>query len=271
MAANERQWPQRAPDRWRLGKSWGYSRIEAFPAVDANCTESGMLAPESPHSNPCVAASSSSIAVSSNATSSVRPTFCLTDFKLVKEGAPTAGSACGLPAGSTAGPGSFVRDFFGKGCLARGAFRGVARGGSKGPLTPKGPSYPLAGFFLILGPGSRRCPGTQIFWDPLPRGDLPRAGTNCVFPQCVYHIGLKKKKKNSGCAGHLDHFGTRGGGGVGKHPATLPRGVLKRSLPPSPPRSPKPKDWACPKTTPWTQAIFGSSQPPVFGDLFYGV
>ncbi len=51
-----------------------------------------------------------------------------------QEGAPTAGSARGLPAGSTAGPSSFVRDFFGNGLTcprgARGAYRGVARGGS---------------------------------------------------------------------------------------------------------------------------------------------
>ncbi len=50
------------------------------------------------------------------------------------EGAPTAGSARGLPAGSTAGPGSFVRDSFGNGYScprgSRGAYRGVARGGS---------------------------------------------------------------------------------------------------------------------------------------------
>jgi hypothetical protein len=56
------------------------------------------------------------------------------DWLVDKEGAPTADSARGLPAGSTAGPSSFVRDFFGNGLTcprgSRGAYRGVARGGS---------------------------------------------------------------------------------------------------------------------------------------------
>ena len=49
------------------------------------------------------------------------------------EGAPTVT----VPAGSTAGPSSFVRDFFGNGYScprgARGVYRGVARGGGHPP------------------------------------------------------------------------------------------------------------------------------------------
>ncbi len=47
-----------------------------------------------------------------------------------KEGAPTAGSARRLPAGSAAGPSSFVRDFFGNGAgCPRGHTAGLPAGG----------------------------------------------------------------------------------------------------------------------------------------------
>jgi hypothetical protein len=56
------------------------------------------------------------------------------------EGAPTAGAARGLPAGSTAAPGNFVKDSFNSqstcprgGC---GAYRGVARGGGAPSMLP---------------------------------------------------------------------------------------------------------------------------------------
>jgi hypothetical protein len=51
------------------------------------------------------------------------------------EGAPTAVSARGLPAGSTAGPGSFVRDSFGSG-MPVGHTAGLPAGGA--PSAPKG-------------------------------------------------------------------------------------------------------------------------------------
>ncbi len=77
----------------------------------------------------------------------------------VKEGAPTVGSARGLPAGSTAGPGSFVRDSFGNGYSCpgfprgtRGVYCGVARGGStlKGLQWPSMEAFPPMAIFINI-------------------------------------------------------------------------------------------------------------------------
>jgi hypothetical protein len=104
-------------------------------------------------------------------------------------------------------------------------------GGKKAVRNKKKPYMKFQGgpgFFLRPG-GSRRCPGTQTFWDPPPRGVPPRAGSFRVFPLCLYQIGPKIFRL---CRPFVLFWDIPPGGvsRVGRHPAPPPGSQKKRSL-----------------------------------------